>query len=76
MKAKINSGHRREVSKAPRPTGPQKPKTRSGFQALAGLNTSGSRREIPHDVRGSSGNTGYQYKLDLANVRARGRKMY
>ena len=79
MKARINSGHQRHPkSKVASPMKPAKVQLRSGFQpATSGLNTSGSRRPIPHDATTSPSATGSDLKLNLAGIGKRGgRKMY
>lgn len=50
MKARINSGHQRHPkTKVASPAKPSQTKVQTGFQALANLNSSGGRQQIPHD---------------------------
>ena len=69
MRAKINSGHNRHPrTKTATPAKPSQTKVRSGFQPLAGLNSSGSRQAIPHDHTTSPSATGSDIKSRLAGV--------
>jgi len=49
---------------------------KTGFRPMAGLNTSGDRRRIPHDVTSNAARTGSNLKLRVAHVKSRPKKMY